>query len=154
MQSCGRKCCLLRISPAPCSVDACAEQCMQETVQTVLIQSGVLSHPQEVSVDPEDLELADEDPQIPDGWDAIEACPDVGNHKQMLKATIMFKWDCGWAVGQIKRRHKKGTTYNFFVQYKEDDGSTSQYRQGLKATNYYNDSNPSGVWFVLTQQTE
>ncbi|NCF38665.1 MAG: hypothetical protein GWP75_00940 [Planctomycetia bacterium] len=48
----------------------------------------------------------------------------------------------------------EGTTYNFFVQYKEDDGSTSQYRLGLKATNYYNDSNPSGVWFVLTQQTE
>ena len=54
----------------------------------------------------------------------------------------------------IKRRHTRGNEFNYFVQYREDDGSTSQYRHGLRAANYYNDDNDDGLWFVIEKCVE
>ena len=70
----------------------------------------------------------------------------------MMGATIMFRWDCGWTVGIIKRRHTRGTDYNYFVQYVGDGGTISQYRHGLRVSNYFSENSADGVWFVLVKR--
>ena len=55
-------------------------------------------------------------------------------------------------MGTITRRHTKGTTYNYFVLYKEPDGTTAQYRHGLRQGNYYNEDNDDGLWFVIKKE--
>ena len=68
----------------------------------------------------------------------------------MVGSRIMFRWDCGWAEGIVKRKHTKGEIYNWFVQYAEGDSSVSQYRHSLKVSNYYNAENsPDGLWVML-----
>ena len=68
----------------------------------------------------------------------------------MIGSTTMLRWDCSWAQGTIRRHHTKGSLYNYFAQYMNDDGSSYQYRQGLKASNYYNaEDNPEGAWVML-----
>lgn len=106
----------------------------------------------DVTDDPTELELFEEDPDMPHGYLFVESCPHVGNVKEMLKKKLMYRWDCGWAQGVITRRHTKGVLYNYFVEYVEDDGTTSQYRHGLKPANYYNaEDNPEGVWVLLEE---
>ena len=109
----------------------------------------------EVTEDTGEMELCTDDPEAPDGYEFVEECPAVGNKKEMINRIIMFRWDCGWAQGTIRRRHTKGTTYNYFVQYMNDDGSSDQYRQGLKASNYYNaEDSPDGAWVVVRKTAE
>ena len=92
---------------------------------------------------------------MPPGYLFVESCPAVGNVKEMLKKKLLYRWDCGWAQGIITRRHTKGTLYNYFVEYVEDDGTTSQYRHGLKPGNYYNaENNPQGAWVLLEEIKE
>lgn len=79
-------------------------------------------------------------------------CTALVDKKLMVGLTIMFRWDCGWSVGTIKRRHTKGTTYNYFVLYEEAGGTTTQYRHGLRQANYYNDDNDDGLWFVIKKE--
>lgn len=106
----------------------------------------------EVSNDAAELDLPDELPIIPDKFEARLDCPNVKDHKLMINSKIMMKWDCGWEVGTVKRRHTKGTEYNYFVQYKESNGSIVQYRHGLFAATYYNDeTNEGGHWFMLDE---
>lgn len=95
------------------------------------------------------MDLDDEDPVAPEGFAIMEECPAVGNHREMLKRRILFRWDCGWCAGILMRRHTK-SGYNYFVRYEEEDGTFSQYRQNLIASNYYNEEdNPDGVWVLL-----
>ena len=58
----------------------------------------------DVSNRPEDLDLPDEPPEIPDGFVLVTACPDVTDVKKMLRTQALFKWDCGWAHGVVKRK--------------------------------------------------
>ena len=67
----------------------------------------------------------------------------------MLKRDLMYKWHSGWAVGRVMKGYTKGTQYNYWVQYQEDDGASSMYPEGLKAPMYYNGSNCSGIWFLI-----
>ena len=39
--------------------------------------------------------------------------------------------------------------YNYFVQYIEDDGTTTIYRHSLSAANYWDESQGSGIWLCL-----
>ena len=97
--------------------------------------------------------LVEEDPDEPEGFEFVDDCPDVRCKKTMVGSKIMFRWDCGWAHGVIKRRHTKGEMYNWFVSYPEDDGSFSQYRHSLKVANYYNPENsPEGLWVMLREE--
>ena len=100
------------------------------------------------------MEVCDEDPDAPEGYEFVEECPAVGNRKEMMGKRIMFRWDCGWAEGVIKRRHTKGTLYNYFVLYKVE-GASEQYRHSLKPHNYYNaEDQPDGVWVMLAPAAE
>lgn len=67
----------------------------------------------------------------------------------------MFRWDCGWAVGDVKNFIRRGQ-YNYFVRYVEDDGSIDEYRHTLTAHNYYNivEETTNGVWFVIEQDAD
>ena len=100
----------------------------------------------------QELELFVDDPVIPDGFEAVYECPDVKDHKSLIGSTILFRWDCGWSQGIIKQRHTRGTVFNYFVQYVEPDGTTVQYRHGLRESNYYNDDNSDGLWFVIEKE--
>ena len=73
---------------------------------------------EEVSNAPEDLELGDEPPCIPEGWAPRLELPSGS----LTGKKIMFRWDCGWEVGLVKNRINRGQ-YNYFVRYKEPDGS-------------------------------
>ena len=53
---------------------------------------------------PKDLELPDEEPKIPDGFALVADCPDITDVKKMLHTQVLFKWDCGWAQGVVKRK--------------------------------------------------
>ena len=108
----------------------------------------------DVTEDPTRMEVCTEDPDPPEGYEFIDECPAVANKKEMMGKHILFRWDCGWAQGVIKRRHTKGSLYNYFVLYKVegDDGALApeQYRHGLKPENYYNaEDQPAGVWVML-----
>ena len=102
----------------------------------------------EISNLPEDFDPVDEAPDMPAGWAAVLHCPNDINKLSGKK--IMFRWDAGWLVGTVKNRIRKGQ-YNYFVRYKEDDGTYVEYRHILNNNNYYHavDETPDGVWFVL-----
>ena len=105
---------------------------------------------EEVTEETDEMELCPEDPDPPKGFEFADLCPAVGNKKEMMGKHILFRWDCGWAHGVIKRRHTKGTLYNYFVLYKNDDGSNDQWRHGLFSSNYYDpESQPEGLWVML-----
>ena len=105
---------------------------------------------EDVTEDTTELELCMDDPDAPPGFQLHDLCPDVGNKKYMLGKHVLFRWDCGWAHGVVKRRHTKGKVYNYFVLYKNDDGSSDQWRHGLFSSNYYDaESQPDGVWVLL-----
>ena len=105
---------------------------------------------EDVTEDTTELELCMDDPDAPPGFQLHDLCPDVGNKKYMLGKHVLFRWDCGWAHGVVKRRHTKGKVYNYFVLYKNDDGSSDQWRHGLFSSNYYDaESQPDGVWVML-----
>ena len=105
---------------------------------------------EDVTEDPTELDLCTDDPDAPPGFQLHDLCPAVGNKKDMLGKHVLFRWDCGWAHGVIKRRHTKGKVYNYFVLYKNDDGSSDQWRHGLFSSNYYDaESQPDGVWVLL-----
>ena len=87
-----------------------------------------------------------EDPTIPEGMTQIELCPDI---KELLKTKIMFKWDCGWHQGHVIKRINRGQ-YNYYVQYKEEEDSYSEYRQSLLARDYYSFETEAGHWFCIT----
>ena len=91
---------------------------------------------EDVTDDPSAMELCTEDPDPPEGYEFADLCPALSNKKEMLNKHNLFRWDCGWAEGVIKRRHTKAG-YNYFVLYQEDDGSSNQYRHDLKPHNYY-----------------
>jgi len=71
------------------------------------------------------------------------------NVRDVLHQEIMFRWDTGWSRGTATQRIYQKDNYNFWVRYTEQDGKTGDYRQGLTEENYYSDSNPAGVWFVM-----
>ena len=102
---------------------------------------------EDVTDDPSAMELCTEDPDPPEGYEFADLCPALSNKKEMLNKHILFRWDCGWAEGVIKRRHTKAG-YNYFVLYQEDDGSSNQYRHDLKPHNYYSADQPEGFWPV------
>ena len=79
----------------------------------------------------------------------MTACPDVTDVKKMRGTQVLFKWDCGWAQGVVKRTVSRCRQYNYFVQYIEDDGTTSIYRHSLSAANYWDESQGSGIWLCL-----
>lgn len=102
-----------------------------------------------VSNDPDEFDVVEEDPMVPEGFEAM-GCPDEKKLKKLSGAKIMFRWDSGWEVGLVKNKHSKSPNYNYFIQYTESDGSKPQHRQGIFANNYYDaEKSPSGVWFQI-----
>ena len=111
-------------------------------------EEGLDGQFEEISNDPTDLELPDEDPKIPEGYE-ISECPDEKKLKKMSGERIMFKWDCGWAMGVVKNKHSKSDLYNYFVQYTEPDGEKYQFRQGLFLNGYHDENNNPNGWIWL-----
>ena len=105
-----------------------------------------------VGNDPDELDMVEEDPVIPDGYEAAP-CPDAKQLNKLTRQKILFRWEYGWNVGIVKNRHGKSDLFNYFVQYTDpDDSVTNQYRQGLYALNYYDsDVCPDGAWFLITK---
>jgi hypothetical protein len=105
-----------------------------------------------VSADPDELDMVEEDPVIPDGYEAAP-CPDAKQLNKLSRHKIMFRWEYGWNIGLVKNRHGKSDLFNYFVQYTDpDDGVTNQYRQGLFELNYYDSEIcPDGAWFLITK---
>lgn len=131
------------------------EEDQDEIPDPVLPEPQLADEFDEVTDDPAQMLLTEEDPDEPEGFEFVEECPDVRCKKAMVGNKIMFRWDCGWAQGVVKRKHTSGGIYNWFVQYPEDDGSVSQYRHGLKVSNYYNaEDSPNGLWVMLREIRE
>ena len=114
-----------------------------------VVEADLAAEYEDISDRPEDLELSNEEPEIPDGFALVADCPDVTDSKKMLRTQVLFKWDCGWAQGVVKRTVSRCRQYNYFVQYIEDDGTTSIYRHSLSAANYWDESQGSGIWLCL-----
>ena len=64
----------------------------------------------------------------------------------------MFLWDFGWDIGTVKKKIRNGQ-YNYFVQYANDDGTFSEYRQNLTSETYYNDDENTGYWIALCKES-
>ena len=65
------------------------------------------------------MELCQDDPDEPEGYQMQDLCPAVGNKKEMIGKHVMFRWDCGWAHGVITHRHTKGMLYTVNVKLEE-----------------------------------
>lgn len=103
---------------------------------------------EEVSNNPDDFEPSDEPLVLPEGYEAVTTCPDV---RKLSGRKIMFLWDFGWDMGTVKKRIWKGQ-YNYFVQYPEDDGSYTEYRQNLTASSYHDVADETGHWIVIERR--
>ena len=100
---------------------------------------------EEVSNEPDELELSDEPLEIPAGYEAMHSCPYIN---KLSGTKIMFLWDFGWDLGTVKKRIWRGK-YNYFVQYPNDDGTFDEYRQTLSTESYHDVDASTGHWIVL-----
>ena len=104
---------------------------------------------EEISNEPHEIDLAEEPLIVPNGFTTIAMCPDIC---RLSGKKIMFLWDFGWDIGTVKKKIRNGQ-YNYFVQYANDDGTFSEYRQNLTSETYYNDDENTGYWIALRKES-
>ena len=87
--------------------------------------------------------------EVPEGWVRVAACPDKLTISMLEKHWIMFDWDSGWELGQIRRakgRDVKLCAVKFDLDDKNDNET---HMVELSADTYYTSTHTTGKWVLV-----
>ena len=90
--------------------------------------------------------------QVPEGWVIVPACPTKLTMSVLEKRWIMFDWDSGWELRQIRRAKGRDVKLCAVKFDMDDNNGNETHMVELSADTYYTSTHMTGKWLFVDSE--